>query len=62
MRKLVLLLLAAVMCLLPAWLALADGNLLENPGFDVLDSQGLPMGWDTDAYLSDEIYTQFIAS
>ena len=60
MRKIWLsVLMAALLLMLGLMPALADGNLLENPDFEALDSQGLPLGWDTDAYLSAEGYTTY---
>ncbi len=50
-------LLAALLCLPIA--AGADGgeNLLTNPSFETVGSNGLPSGWSTDAYLRTEGYT-----
>ena len=37
-----------------------DGpNLLTNPGFEELTGSGMPVGWSTDAYYSQEGYTLF---
>ena len=49
-------LLAALLCLPIA--AGADGgeNLLTNPSFETVGSNGLPSGWSTDAYLRTEGY------
>ena len=36
-------------------------NLIENGSFEELDPDGLPSGWQVDAYLLDEGYTVFAA-
>ncbi len=52
----ILLLLAAVFVFSAS--ATAE-NLLENGSFEELDAEGMPVGWYTDAYLTDEGYTVF---
>ncbi|MBQ9211868.1 MAG: phospholipid carrier-dependent glycosyltransferase [Clostridia bacterium] len=37
-------------------------NLLENGSFEILDSEGMPAGWQADAYVLDEGYTVFSVS
>ena len=34
-------------------------NLLQNPGFEQLDSNGLPVGWFTDAYIKREGVSEY---
>lgn len=55
MTKRLLLLLLALLMIVPA-LAHAEetGNLLVNGGFELLDADGLPSGWYTDAYINRE--------
>jgi len=55
-----LLLLTLVLALCPfAALGEEDENLLTNPSFEQLDSDGMPVGWSTDAYRLQEGYTVF---
>lgn len=56
-RKILLLLLAIWMLLLPGISLAEDGNLLINGSFDELGSDGLPDGWYTDAYVRQDGYT-----
>ena len=58
MRKYLALLSVALVLLLTGT-ALAETNLLENPRFEALGQDGLPLGWDTGAYLTAEGYTAF---
>ena len=51
-NKLIMLLAVMMMVLVLPLAALAESNLLENPGFEVLDKEGMPAGWYTDAYIS----------
>lgn len=65
MRKCGLIALAMVWLLL--WCApltgVAEGeNLLQNPGFEELDEDGMPVGWYTDAYNIQEGFTVFTVS
>ncbi len=52
-------------CLLPALLmltsfgALAEENLLKNGGFELLNASGLPAEWTTEAYITQQGYTQY---
>ena len=39
--------------------AMAEENLLKNPGFEELDKDGMPTGWYTDAYVSQTGYTSY---
>ncbi len=59
-KRLMLMLLTIMMLalVLPA-AAQGQENLLENPGFEVLDSQGMLAGWYTDAYVSQAGYTTY---
>ena len=59
-RRIILFLIAAVMCfsLLPSTHAEGE-NLLENADFSELDSEGMPEYWYTDAYYLDAGYTLF---
>lgn len=43
----------------PAVLAEEDNNLLVNPGFEEIGSNGLPVGWYTDAYVKREGVSRF---
>ncbi len=55
-----LLLLTLVLALCPiAALGEEGENLLTNPSFEELDSDGMPVGWTTDAYRLQEGYTVF---
>lgn len=57
--KRMLCLLAACFFMVPS-IGLAEGtNLLTNPGFEDLDAEGLPFGWDTDAYITREGVTLY---
>ena len=51
-NKLIMLLAVMMMVFVLPLAALAESNLLENPGFEVLDKEGMPAGWYTDAYIS----------
>ena len=53
----ILLLLAAMLFLLPA--AAEDGNLLHNGSFELLDGDGLPSGWYTQAWYNDGTVTSY---
>ncbi len=55
------LLLLLFLLLLPGAVLGEGVNLLENGSFEELDSQGMPVGWFTDAYLTDEGYSVFSA-
>ncbi len=60
MKKSFLWLLLLVLMLCPlAGLAEDGENLLENPSFEELDGDGMPVGWTTDAYRLQEGYTVF---
>ena len=61
-NKLIMLLAVMMMVLVLPLAALAESNLLENPGFEVLDKEGMPAGWYTDAYISQAGYTTYGAS
>ena len=37
-------------------------NLLQNPGFEEIGADGLPVGWKTDAYLNTEGVTFYTVS
>ena len=56
-RKIMLLMLAVLLMLLPGLSLAEEGNLLVNGSFDALGSDGLPDGWYTDAYVRQEGYT-----
>lgn len=58
--KLFVLVLAFVMMLLPFCVA-EETNLLVNPSFEELGSDGLPSGWYTDAYVTQTGYTTYAA-
>ena len=63
MRKTQWFLLLTALLLLICGMAAADGeNLLANPSFEELDSDGLPVGWYTDAYINDAAYTLYTTS
>ena len=51
-KRVLLLLLAALMIFSGGALAEEADNLLVNPGFEQLDADGLPVGWFTDAYIN----------
>ncbi len=55
--RILLLLLAAMLFLLPAWAE--DGNLLVNGSFEQLDGDGLPSGWYTSAWIYDPASSSF---
>jgi len=61
--RLLFLLVAVMMMLLslPS-LTLAEENLLENPGFEALDKDGMPLEWYPDAYISQAGYTVYGAA
>lgn len=40
----------------------SSANLLQNPGFEELDEDGMPVGWKTDAYLNLEGITFYSVS
>lgn len=52
-------LLLTIVLLLPLHSMAAETNLLQNTGFEQLDSNGMPKEWRTDAYRSTEGYTLF---
>ncbi len=52
---------ALMLVLMPCSLA-EDANLLTNPDFEEVDAQGLPVGWYTDAYVSQAGYTVYSVS
>ncbi len=54
-------LLLLLLLVLPGLSRGEESNLLENGSFEEIDSEGLPVGWFTDAYLMDEGYTVFSA-
>ncbi|MBR4081728.1 MAG: hypothetical protein IKK21_08105, partial [Clostridia bacterium] len=60
-RSLMAVLLAIFMMLTGA-AAEDDGNLLVNPGFEKLDSDGLPSAWVYSAYRNQQGYTVFTVS
>ena len=63
MLKRLLLLLMAAMLLIPSGILAEDAvNLLENPGFEELGEDGLPLGWYTDAYLNRAGVSKFSVS
>lgn len=59
MRRMMLLLIAVVLMLLPCAYAEETVNLLINPGFEQVDADGMPIGWRTDAYLNVEGLTLY---
>ncbi len=66
MLKRMLLWLMAVLLLLPvstfAEQVSPEENLLNNPGFELIDENGMPVGWFTDAYVYREGVTLFSLS
>ena len=60
-RRILLLIIAALLLISSYANADEPQNLLSNPGFEVLDDRGLPVDWFTDAYLSREGISQFSA-
>ena len=62
MSKRFLLLLAALLCLIVPAGAQEARNLLVNGGFELLDGDGLPSGWYTDAYIYRRDVSQFSVS
>ena len=63
-RRPLLLLLSLLMLLGIFSTASAEGstNLLQNPGFEEIGADGLPVGWKTDAYLNLEGVTFYTVS
>lgn len=64
MRKTRLLALACalfILILMPCGLA-EETNLLANPGFEEIGSDGLPVGWYIDAYITQTGYTTYAVS
>lgn len=59
--RFILLLLSIVLALMPTGMA-EETNLLVNPGFEELGSDGLPSGWYTDAYVAQAGYTTYAVS
>ena len=53
-----LLLTAVLLCFSPA-LAGGEGNLLYNGDFELIDAEGFPEGWYTDAYYLDEGFSTY---
>ena len=60
-KRILLWLLLLLLVCLPA-LAEESGNLLVNAGFENLNGQGLPTGWQTDAWYHQEGYTLWSVS
>jgi len=60
-RRILLLLAAMLLFLVPAW-AEEDGNLLLNGSFEQLDGDGLPSEWYTDAWVYNEAVSQFLVT
>lgn len=58
-RRIATLLMAALLLMSLYCSAEEQDNLLKNPGFELLDDRGLPVGWFSDAYLRREGITQF---
>lgn len=58
-RRILLLVTAAFLLVLPLCSAEEEENLLKNPGFENLDEDGMPVGWHSDAYLTREGISQF---
>ncbi len=58
-KRRLLAVLLALMALLPLTFAAAEENLLLNGDFAVLDEDGLPVDWYTDAYIMETGYTVF---
>ena len=58
-RRFLLLMAALLLFAMPLGLAGEEANLLKNPGFEELTEAGLPVGWQTDAYLTREGITRF---
>ncbi|MBR6029018.1 MAG: phospholipid carrier-dependent glycosyltransferase [Clostridia bacterium] len=62
-RTCIVLLLLLSLLALPCAAWGEDGqNLLQNPGFEELDSRGLPRGWSTDEWNHSEGYTVYSVS
>lgn len=55
----VLSLLLLLLVLLPSTMAEETANLLANPSFELLDADGMPLNWRTDAYLNVEGLTLY---
>ena len=58
-RRLLLLILAALMLAASGVMAEETVNLLQNPGFEALGADGLPLGWTTEAYVTRAGITDF---
>lgn len=58
-KRHLLLAIAALMLLLPVVFAEETINLLENADFEILNEDGLPAGWTTEAYLTRTGITEF---
>jgi len=58
-KRILLLLLGFMLLVCPSAFAGEDGNLLVNPGFEEIGSNGLPVGWYTDAYVKREGVSRF---
>lgn len=62
-RRIYALLLAIMMMVLALPIsAIGEENLLNNPSFEELNADGLPMGWYTDAYVTQAGYTTYAVS
>lgn len=63
MRRIRLLALVwAMLLVLMPWSVAEEQNLLTNPGFEEIDSDGLPAGWYTEAYVTQAGYTTYAVS
>jgi len=57
-RLLTLVLTCILICTMPC-AAFAEANLLENPSFEEIDADGMPVGWYTEAYVTQTGYTSY---
>ncbi|MDD6050528.1 MAG: phospholipid carrier-dependent glycosyltransferase [Clostridiales bacterium] len=58
-RRFLLLMAALLLIAMPLGTADEETNLLKNPGFEELTDAGMPVGWQTDAYVTREGITSF---